>query len=81
MTNPIVHDSVGVKLSGINFMPGREFRWVGADVKMGKGIQQFERFEHLRFNWADSRQFQPKYANNNTMRRFGNPPKPKTLNK
>lgn len=69
VTNPIVHDSVGVEKSGVNFMPGREFRWVGSDVKMFDGRQQSERFAHLKFNWEDSRQFQPKGANG-TLNRF-----------
>ena len=59
ITNPIVHDSVGVKQDGVNFMPGREFRWVGSDVKLYGGSQQFSTFSHLRLNWNDTRQFQP----------------------
>lgn len=70
VTNPIVHDSVGVKMSGINFMPGREFRWVGADTRMHQGHQQFDRFDHLKFNWRDSLDFQGKNAKGDTLRRF-----------
>lgn len=70
VTDPIVHDSVGVELSGINFMPGREFRWVGTDVEMLDGRQQFERFGHLKFNWRDSLEFQSKNAQGEVLRRF-----------
>ena len=70
VTDPIVHDSVGVELSGINFMPGREFRWVGSDVEMFDGRQQFERFAHLKFNWRDSLEFQSKNTQGEVLRRF-----------
>lgn len=51
-------------------MPGREFRWVGADTKMGDGRQQFGRFAHLKFNWENSRQFQAKNAKGEVLHRF-----------
>lgn len=69
VTNPIVHDSVGVvrgQLWGnnqhagpINFTPGREFRWVGTDVSRYQGNLQTSTFNHLRLNWEDTKQFQP----------------------
>ena len=70
VNDPVVHDSVGVEKSGVNFMPGREFRWVGSDVEMFDGRQQSERFDHLKFNWNDSQQFQPKDAKGNILNRF-----------
>ncbi|WP_323128911.1 hypothetical protein [Psychrobacter sp. K31L] len=59
VTNPIVHDSLSVELSAVNFTPGRELRWVGADVRKGQAPLQSTNFNHLKFNWQNSLQFQP----------------------
>ncbi len=67
VTNPIVHDSLSVELSAVNFTPGRELRWVGRDVKEGDGPLQSANFNHLKFNWQNSLQFQP--LNGNARRR------------
>ena len=68
VTDPIVHDSVGVKMLGINVMHGR--CWVGTDVEIFNGRQQFERFAHLKFNWRDSLNFQSKNADGKVLERF-----------
>ena len=59
VTNPIVHDSLTVELSAVNFIPGREFRWVGRDVKKGQEPLQSTNCDHLKSNWRDSLKFQP----------------------
>ena len=70
ITNPIVHDSIGVRQSVVNFMPGREFRWVGKDVKLHEGQLQMSSFPHLRLNWQDTKQFQPLVGTNRRRNKF-----------
>ena len=72
VTDPIVHDSIGVTRAQINgnytsgaiiFTPGREFRWIGQDVARNGAPFQYNTFNHLRFNYNTSLSFQPKGRN------------------
>lgn len=51
-------------------MPGREFRWVGKDVKLHEGQLQMSSFPHLRLNWQDTKQFQPLVGTNRRRNKF-----------
>ena len=61
ISNPIVHDSIGVERAGgtIIFSPSRQFHWAGTE---NGNIEQFANIPHLKFNWQNSLSYQPKGA-------------------